>query len=814
MTQTTIKGMKTAIEKIVEEREKAVFRLDLIPESKEDEAALANLGSNELDVTDLMIQSIVEQNANKLLKAQGNDWKIERVEKKKGFNSYYIHLRMLKLVSIPIDYPDSEVGADENKEIEDIILFHLFKTDGRFSDEDITNVLASFGLKVSYERLKSICEKLGSERKIVWRESANSIIAKMIFAGSKYATDNLFPLTANQAKIPFDQLSFYLKKIKIENEFETEDVDNGEGVLIKYVPKGKYSDYYIRIIRIKFLFFSVVSSPSIKVANRKNFDSVTKGFIQWINYIRNENETSNIPNINNAKGVLLTEGPSTLDYRNDTIKPSLNVDLQVDIFFKLLNAISSAKNETGLLLGVFGKWGRGKTFFWKQLVKKFTAKSELQFDHVEFHAWKYQDTPASWAYLYEVFADKYYRSGTEISNFYNRIRLNKKRLGSFKFYGYLTLFVIGIIWYFFLSFKFKINLFITLIGAFGSVIIGALMFYNSFSGLAKDFFKSYFSRISFGNLLGVQAEIHKELVTLLKTWIPEVGKKRIILFVDDIDRCDETRIIEVIDSLKIMIDSPEVSDRVIVIAAIDESVLKRAIKQKYFNLITNDLSLSGEEKKSELERLCREYLDKLFINGFRLSSLASDDRIKLFNDLTEKQIFYRNDKNDITSSNPEAADTVQTTIDRQVKKVDVVEPKSSYDDYIALQPNDKFELMDYEADKLQKALLKYKDVTPRSLRIFYYRYLLAKEFINLTIGNRDSAKYLEWQKNDHQKVLLPYLLVVYAKEKSHSDLLKEIESIEAKPLGLIEVSCLKEKFQISKDLYLSLLKIIETVVPY
>lgn len=97
--------MKTEIEKIVEEREKVVFRLDLIPESKDDAIALANLESDGLDVTDRMIQSIVEQNANKLLKAQGFDWTIERLEKKKGFSSYYIHLRMLKLMSIPIDYP-------------------------------------------------------------------------------------------------------------------------------------------------------------------------------------------------------------------------------------------------------------------------------------------------------------------------------------------------------------------------------------------------------------------------------------------------------------------------------------------------------------------------------------------------------------------------------------------------------------------------------------------------------------------------------------------------------------------------------------
>ena len=182
-----------------------------------------------------------------------------------------------------------------------------------------------------------------------------------------------------------------------------------------------------------------------------------------------------------------------------------------------------------MLLGVFGKWGRGKTFFWKQLVKKLSSNNQNQLDYLEFHAWKYQDTPGSSAYLYEVFADKFYNSGKELSNLCNRVRVNKKRLGYFKFYGYLTLFIIGMIWYFFLSLKFKINLLISIIGALGSIILGALLFYNSFSGLARDFFKSYFTRISFKNLLGVQTEIQKELVTLLRVWIPKVGQKKIIL---------------------------------------------------------------------------------------------------------------------------------------------------------------------------------------------------------------------------------------------------------------------------------------------
>ncbi len=37
-----------------------------------------------------------------------------------------------------------------------------------------------------------------------------------------------------------------------------------------------------------------------------------------------------------------------------------------------------------------------------------TGENKEKFKTVAFHAWKYQDTPAIWAYLYETLAGHYY----------------------------------------------------------------------------------------------------------------------------------------------------------------------------------------------------------------------------------------------------------------------------------------------------------------------------------------------------------------------------------------------------------------------
>lgn len=85
--------MKTQIEKIKEQIDHLVFRLYLIPETKEETKAIGNLDSNELEVTDQMIENIVRQKAEKLLEEYHPDWKYE-LERKKGHNSFYIHLKV------------------------------------------------------------------------------------------------------------------------------------------------------------------------------------------------------------------------------------------------------------------------------------------------------------------------------------------------------------------------------------------------------------------------------------------------------------------------------------------------------------------------------------------------------------------------------------------------------------------------------------------------------------------------------------------------------------------------------------------------
>ncbi|AHJ11713.1 P-loop NTPase fold protein [Sulfurospirillum multivorans] len=70
----------------------------------------------------------------------------------------------------------------------------------------------------------------------------------------------------------------------------------------------------------------------------------------------------------------------------------------------LSSVIVKEFDDSGMMIGIFGKWGRGKTHFSHRLWVSIEEKKS-NYIRVSFSAWKYQDTKASWAYLYEnIFA--------------------------------------------------------------------------------------------------------------------------------------------------------------------------------------------------------------------------------------------------------------------------------------------------------------------------------------------------------------------------------------------------------------------------
>jgi hypothetical protein len=327
-------------------------------------------------------------------------------------------------------------------------------------------------------------------------------------------------------------------------------------------------------------------------------------------------------------------------------------------------------------------------------------------------------------------------------------------------------------------------------------IFGLSKLYFSFRPKAIDFFKKYSKTPSFKELLGLQAEIQSELKILLKTWVREKdlqsNKRRILLLVDDIDRCSEERLMQLIDSLRVMLEEDGIYQRVVVIIAVDERFLKRAVRWKYRYMINEP----RDNDDSAIDRLAKEYMDKLFLSGIKLGNLTEDERKEVFSAYTghingsRGGLFYSEEKESTIGDSRnelEKEDIFPRNITQEIDE----EATTNYEN------KSNFHLDESEYNFLLANLSLLGDTTPRQLRILYYRYLLSRNLVNLIL-NTD-----EFRNRDYIS-LLPYILINIVNEQ-YGNSNKEYKIIE---------DIRKKEPEIEEQTLLKLLNIIKMVVAY
>lgn len=498
----------------------------------------------------------------------------------------------------------------------------------------------------------------------------------------------------------------------------------------------------------------------------------------------------------------------------DGVEPVLGVKSVAAEIAELIRNLKT--DDVGKMIGVFGNWGRGKTFMVEQIWKVLQgpAESQSEFIRVNFHAWKYQDTSASWAYLYEAFAKKYF---TKEGNWFvrgftdagKRLDLNIAKHGAWPFLRFLfTVVFFGVSLFYAINEVEKTVWFVlTAVGAVDGIRLGAKYLEKyRLNEKATEVFHKYFNKPSFKDMLGIQSEIQSELRHLLECWLPldKDGnpQKRIILFVDDIDRCSEERIVQLIDALRVMLEDEEISKRVIVIAAIDERMLKRAIKWKYRELLEADKIVDNDVKQWQATTLqiTSEYMDKLFLSGIKLGTLTSTERVDVYKQFSQGKVSEESKSNEGESktdartmqksgetnvdikqvvSNVEAIsqsrDVISTLLNPfgQTKKDSGPEKKSTVTvAEKAVETN--FELSAEEHKFLIQLIIELADATPRQIRIFYYRYMLARNLLTAALVETGSeSKY----GTDERNQLMAQLLMHYTSLRSNQELMDDRKAL-------------------------------------
>lgn len=445
----------------------------------------------------------------------------------------------------------------------------------------------------------------------------------------------------------------------------------------------------------------------------------------------------------------------------NSIEPAIGAP---ELATEISDLIKSLHKEPGMMVGIFGRWGRGKTFLfnlvWKKLClpeKKDEKNKKLnniknRFVRADFHAWKYQDTEASWAYLYEVLAGEFYN---EVNGWWKRkgrlIRLNWARGNNWEIILFLVTLVLAVL-LIVKKDRYDGNTLVAWVSlglAFTvSSISGYQKFYDQNATKAKELLKKYTTKHSYKNLMGIQAEIQSEIKTLFRVWFKKRPERKVILFVDDIDRCDEERIIQIVDALRVMLEDDQIFEHLIIVAAIDERILRRAIRLKYKGLIDGESDI----KERKLNDLTEEYMDKLFIAGIRLGELMPAEKSEIFTALTKGQVENLNTEIDNTNAQAQAVESTDSQ-EKGKPKIQDTEIQMDFDRKIHPLEEQTFEINSREAEEINSGIAFLNNSTPRQIRIFYYRYVLARNFLR-------SLKDLgDWGKESIQNKTLVQVIV-------------------------------------------------------
>ena len=540
---------------------------------------------------------------------------------------------------------------------------------------------------------------------------------------------------------------------------------------------------------------------------------------------------------------------ATENYKSliDTLPPALNVEKIAEVFAKYLMNYNSKYTTT--LIGIFGMWGRGKTYFFDK-VKDYiisTNSKEKIFYFSKFQPWKYQKQESAWAYLYQTILESYlekdieylddsvikkaldiqnnlaekYKDKTilhkiitsfEIERNYKIFLLNLKRLGATKLVFSLIFILMTAIWVF-IPFEYKLNFIWWLIGVIG--ISGIIFMYKSYSfymkskRTAKNILDMYGKTNDYSNYLGFQNEIEKELSFLLQTYIDDTNEK-LVLFIDDLDRCNEEIIIDIVDGFKLVLDNKDINSRLIVVTAVDERVLEKSIRYKYFN----------QELPEDVGT--KEYIEKFFLMGIKLNQLNDNDIDELV-DIYTKELNHKSNKNNenreqtekVTSStndnNLNIEDKISANMTGELAS-DVPYPlinQSNNGDMKPLLINNNlninsFILEDYEIEYIKDILKKAGLLTPRKINMFIHRYLIFK---SLVLSILDKSKY----ENFHSKMLIEIVIMSQKKENLDKFIKHYREHTD------YEIPIPLDDFRadtINRDEYIILIKFAEMVSPF
>ena len=313
----------------------------------------------------------------------------------------------------------------------------------------------------------------------------------------------------------------------------------------------------------------------------------------------------------------------------------LNYARFADAFVTL---IKNPEAKSPITIGIYGQWGSGKSFLMKKIKEAlsndpnanlswfgnlitsiqrlFSPKTE-QVDTViiEFNAWVYSGSEHLWAslvtHLYRE-VEKYIGIRTHFYRLWKAVRrLFPKAVGVFLFYAIPALIIslltdfanIQSTWEAMNTAGQAVS--VSVVG--GSLLATLPILWSALREFGDTLFMSQAANLQklaskpdFRDQIGIMADIKAEIgfITQLLESRNRNRQTRVVLFIDDLDRCEHRKAVEVLQAVMLLLADRDGSPFVVFLG-IDARVIVRAIEENYGSVLVK-AGINGYE-----------YLDKI-----------------------------------------------------------------------------------------------------------------------------------------------------------------------------------------------------------
>lgn len=212
---------------------------------------------------------------------------------------------------------------------------------------------------------------------------------------------------------------------------------------------------------------------------------------------------------------------------------------------------------------------------------------------------------------------------------------------------------------------------------------------------------------------------------------PKYNIERIVLYIDDLDRCNDEKVIQVLEAIHLLL----AFDLFVVVVGVDSRWITNSLVNKY----QNTLDVSSDNKTTPYD-----YLEKIFQIPFKVKPLQQDGKYSLIKSLVANDIEIEKAVNDEVSLEDEIEDEIENDTEPTFTEKILLEVNK-------IEEHSKLLFSQNEIDFIYDLSSNIGD-TPRTVKRFINTYRIVKNHYEI-------KKLMQNDKEDYKIVLIILSLV-------------------------------------------------------